>query len=198
MNLDIIVVASRRKKALVLDHLKDIPHKVSYTPDYGLPLNFQPEVVGLVQNHVGALRCLKGHQDAIKLCDKENVLILEDDAVPNVDDWFRIVLDSIHLLDKFEIVSLHGRNFERSLFENYEEVRSGNHFLFIPNKTQNIQVHGSLAYLINRRNFDKVLSFDYNGTTMDYLLVNYFSFCLLERSPFNHDRSEGSLIDVGI
>ena len=198
MNLDVIVVASHHKKALVLDHLQDVPHKVNYTPDYDLPPDFQSEVIGLVRNHVGALRCLRGHQDAIKLCDTENVLILEDDAVPNTNEWQDIVSDSIHLLDNFEVVSLHGRNFDRSSFENYEEIRPGNSFLHVPNKIQNIQVCGSLAYLLNRRSFDKMQSIIYNGMPMDLLLVNHFSFCLIEKSPFNHDRSEGSLIDVGI
>lgn len=200
MNFEIVVVASHRKKALVLPHLKNFPHKVSYSTDYDLPENFEPEVTGLVQpclqHHTNTYRCFRGHQDAIRLCDKENVLVFEDDAVPNTDDWFNIVSDSIPLLDTFEMISFHGRNYDRSLYERHWSVRPGNDFIFIPERKGTVFVCGALAYLLNRRVFEKVLSYQYNGMPIDILLVSTLSFCLLEKSPFNHDRSEGSLIDV--
>jgi hypothetical protein len=200
MNFEIVVVASSRKKALVLQYLKDYPHKVSYTPDYNLPEDFEPEVKGLVQpchqHHTNTYRCFRGHQNAIKLCTKENVLVFEDDAVPNTDDWINIVSDSVPLLDTFEMVSFHGRNYDRSLYENYIEIRPGNNFISIPKKIGAVFVCGALAYLLNRRTFEKVLSYQYNGMPIDILLVSDLSFCLLEKSPFKHDRSEGSLIDV--
>lgn len=195
MDLDIIIVASHHRKALILEHLKDIPYKISYTPDYILPSNFKPEIKHLVRNHVGAFRCLRGHQEAIKMCNKDVALILEDDAVPKVSDWYSIVLDSISLLNTFEIVSLHGRNFDKSLYKVYKEIRSENNFLYIPEKKGFIFVCGSLSYLIHKKSFDKLLNIQYNGIPMDILLVNSFSFCLIEKSPFNHNRSQGSLID---
>ena len=50
--------------------------------------------------------------------------------------------------------------------------------------------------MLNRRIFENVLSWNYVGDPIDTLLVNALNFCLLEKSPFNHDRSEGSLLDV--
>jgi len=198
MNLDIIVVANHHRKALILDHLNGITHRVSYTNDYVLPESFKPEVLGLVQPwcHLGVLRCFKGHQDAIRMCDKDNVLLFEDDAVPNNPDWINIVADSISLLNTFEMVSFHGRCYDRSLYKEFKEIRPGNNFLYIPNKQGRICVHGALAYMLNRRIFEKVLSWNYVGDPIDTLLVNALNFCLLEKSPFNHDRSEGSLLDV--
>lgn len=198
MNPDIVVVANRHRKALILNYLKGVPHKVSYTLDYSLPKDFKPEVTGLVQPHchLGHIRCFKGHQDAIRMCDKENVLIFEDDAVPNTADWYSIVLDSIHLLDSFEMVSFHGRAYTRALYEKFEEIRPENNFLYIPNKTGRVCMHGALAYMLNKKSFDKILSCAYVGEPIDVLLVNNLSFCLLEKSPFIHDRSEGSLLDV--
>ena len=201
-NTDIVVVASHRKKALVLEYLKDVPHKVNYTPDYPLSEDFEPEIPGFVQpchqHHVNTYRCFRGHQDAVKLCDKENVLIFEDDAVPNVGDWLGIVAESTPLLNTFEMVSFHGRNYDRALYENHSEIRPGNNFMCIPavKKQETTFVCGALAYLLNRRVFERVLSYRYNGIPIDILLYSTLSFCLLEKSPFNHDRSEGSLIDV--
>ena len=198
MNLDVVIVANHHRKAFILDYLENIPHKVSYTIDYTLPENFEPEIPGLVQPncHTGAYRCFKGHQDAIKMCGKENVLILEDDAVPNVGDWYNIVQDSISLLDNFEIVSLHGRGFDRKLYTNFTEIRPNNNFIYILKKEESVWVCATLAYLINKRSFDKMLSYNYIGKPLDILLYNEFSFCLLEHSPFDHNRSQGSLVDT--
>lgn len=194
MNFDIIIVANHKRKALILDYLKDVYHKVSYTPDYELPVDFNPAVVGRVLNHVGAYRCFKGHQDAIKLCEKENVFIFEDDAVPNIPNWLDIVQDSVSYLNKFELVSLHGRDFYKSLFDNYKEIRPGNNFLILKEKKGVPFICGALAYLVNRKSFEQILSWNYNGMPIDLLLYYKFNFCLLEKSPFNHDRSQGTLI----
>lgn len=195
MNFEIVVVASRKRRALILDHLKNIPHKVSYTPDYDLPEDFNPTVVGRVLNHIGAYRCFKGHQDAIELSEKENVLIFEDDAVPNIPDWLDVIQDSISYLNKFELVSFHGRAFYRLLYDNYREIRPGNNFLVLKKKEGVPFICGALAYLVNKKSFEQILSWTYNGMPIDLLLYDKLNFCLLEKSPFDHDRSQGSLID---
>ena len=193
--MEIVVVANRHRKPLVEKHLLGFKHIISYTKDYNLPADFKPETIKYVYNHTGAYRCFKGHQDAIRFCREENVLVLEDDAVPKIKDWYNIVMDSVHLLNSFEIVSLHGRNRQEELYKIYEEIRPGNNFLYIPKKKGPTWVQGSLAYLINKRSFGKLLGYVYNGTPVDILLVNYFSFCLIEKSPFKHDRSQGTLIE---
>ena len=98
--------------------------KISYTPDYPLPKGYKPNPVNFrSQNELGAYRCFKGHQDAIKMIEGDHALIIEDDAVPNVDNWLEIAEKADNLLSNNEqlnpedsiepeIVSLHGRRIE--------------------------------------------------------------------------------------
>ena len=197
MNFDIIVVTNHHREALILEYLKDIPHKKSYTPDYELPEKFKPDVVGFVQEHchTGAYRCFRGHQDAIKLCEHDNALILEDDAVPNTPDWLDIVKESVECLDEFELVSLHGRGFNRQSFVECKKIRPGNNMLTMRTKGGAPFICGSLAYMLNRKMFSRILDHRYNGLPMDLFLYSKFDFCLLEKSPFDHDRRYGSLVD---
>jgi hypothetical protein len=200
MDFEIVVVANHHRKALILDHLKDVPHTVSYSLDYNLPDDFKVEDPGWVQPtipcHTGVYRCFRGHQDAIKKCTSDNILLFEDDAVPNTSDWLQIVQDSLEYLQNFEMVSLHGRDYYKVLFCNYKEIRPGNNFLIMPTKDKPPFICGALAYLLNRKSFEQVLSWNYIGMPIDILLYYKLNFCLLEKSPFNHDRSQGSLIDV--
>ena len=115
---------------------------------------------------------------------------MEDDAVPNNDNWFQKVFHAIPLLDKFEIVSFHGRQFNRELFE---EVKNWSEYI----KPNNFPVWmvAALAYMVKRKNIEKYLEYKYNGLPWDILLYQQHNFCILEKSVFDHNRSEGSLID---
>jgi hypothetical protein len=53
---------------------------------------------------------------------------------------------------------------------------------------------GSLAYLIRRDAMDKFLNTEYFGMGVDLFIANYFTFCVIETSPFDHDRRMGSLM----
>ena len=192
MDFDIVVVASHRRRPLVTEFLCGIPHKVSYTPEYILPEDFKSTEVGLVANHIGPYRCFKGHQDAIRLAEKDAVLVFEDDAVPNKTTWLTEVQNSLSLLDHFDIVSFHGRDYERVLFESVQNVPG---FIQPINKTERTWVVAALAYLVGRKSYEKLLACEYNGTPWDILLYWGYHFCLMEKSPFDHCRSEGSLID---
>ena len=191
MKLEIIAVASHKRKALLIPYLKDTPHKIFYTKDYDLPDGFKPDdnMVGVVLNHTGAYRCFKGHQDALSIAEGDNILILEDDAVPNCEDWFQRVLDAIPLLDSFEVVSFHGRQrihpFE--IVPNYPE--------YIKPISSPIWMVATLAYMIKKENVSKYLEYKYYGKPWDVLIYQHHSFCVLEKTIFDHDRSEGSLID---
>ncbi len=194
MDFDIIVVSSKNRKALVVDYLKEIPHQVSITPNYDLPKNFKPKTQTLVQNHLGAYRCFRGHQDALRMSRKENILILEDDAVPivsNQKDMLSNLYEGIELLSHFDMVSFHGRQFK---FSHFKVVVGNSKFLqpalFEP------WVVAALAYMVNRRSIKKLMSYKYDGTPWDILLYRKFYYCLMKESIFLHDRQEGSLIDV--
>ena len=191
-NFDIVIVTSAKRKPLITEHLVGLGAIISVTSDYELSPNWQPKFGGLVGNHLGAYRCFRGHQDAIAKSTKDAVLVFEDDAVPNKQAWLKVVNDSVKLLAEFEMVSLHGRNFLPEIFD-----AVNNDFIKPKNKGSEWIV-AALAYLISRRIIDKLMKYEYNGMPWDLLLYRELNYCLIKNSPFNHDRTEGSLIDRGL
>ena len=191
MKLEIIAIVCPKRTPLLIPYLKGTPHKVLYTKDYALPEGFQPDanMVGVVLNHVGAYRCYKGHQDGMAIAEGDAVLMLEDDAVPNVDNWFQKVEDAIPLLDSFEVVSFHGRQ-RIHPFEPVPDYPE-----FIKPAHSPIWMVATLAYMVKKENIPKYLEYKYNGKPWDILMYQEHSFCVMENSIFEHDRSEGSLID---
>lgn len=199
----IYVVATRKRPAIILDALKmaEVPHHVCWTTDYKLEEGWKPlpEYGSLVQNQVGALRCWRGHQDALKFFRDETpqvdtALILEDDAWPNCTVWPLVCVKACSLLDEFEAVSLHGRSFRRIDFD--ERPMDGlSQKVLVPQAQGQTWVQGSLAYLIRRDAVDRWINDNYNGYPSDIYLCNRFKFALVDPSPFDHDRRAGSLID---
>jgi len=190
-NYDIVVVTSAKRKPLITQYLDDLDAIISVTPDYELNPHFKPMVGGLVQNHIGAWRCFRGHQDAIAKSTKDAILVFEDDAIPNREDWLKVVSDSVELLTRFEMVSFHGRNFILEIFDAVNDD-------FVKPKNRGSEwIVAALAYLIPRRVVNKLLSYKYDGTPWDLLLYRELNYCVMEKSAFNHDRTAGSLIDHG-
>jgi len=196
-SFEIVVVTSPNRNSLLLPRIKHLNPIVSVTPNYDLPAGFNPSVKGLTYNHLGTYRCFKGHQDAITKAkdSKYNyALIFEDDAIPNKQDWDVIVEDSVSLLERkqFDLVSFHGRQHDLKCFDC--------HTLYIEYQmifpaAKNLWIVAALAYLIPREQYDKLLAFEYDGTPWDIVLYRNFKYCLMEPSCFNHDRSQGSLVD---
>jgi len=195
MDFDIAVVASNRRKALIIDYLQNIQYKINFTPDYSLPENFQPKVIGLVQPscHIGAYRCLRGHQDAISLFDgTKNMLIFEDDAVPNINSWIDICRVANQLTKQFEYVSIHSRQFD----ENQYEKKNIENIEYLVPKTNAAWAVATLAYIITPEAGKKIKTWEYNGCPLDVLIYKQMNYCIVNPSPFNHNMSQGSLIDV--
>ena len=192
MNLEIIVVANHKRKPLIIPFLSGKPYKIHYAEDYKLPENFKPAdgMAGLVTNHTGTYRCFRGHQDALSIAEGDNILILEDDAVPNNDEWFQKVIKAIPLLDSFEVVSFHGRQ-RIQPFANVSGYRDYLKPILFP-----VWMVAALAYMIKKKNVPKYLEYKYNGRPWDILIYQDLSFCVLEKSIFDHNLSEGSLIDI--
>jgi len=190
--VDIIVVANRKRKPLVVFHLTGLNYKVSYSEDHNLPEEFKSEWIGLVMPtcHLGHMRCFKGHQKALSEIVNDCALILEDDAIPNTGIWIQKIYDAIALLQRFEIVSFHGRSYQEELFrpviENPEYLEPINPPVWIV---------AALAYLVKKETAEKLLQHQYNGKPWDVLLYQHYSYCVLKNSIFNHDRSEGSLLE---
>lgn len=203
--IDIIVLANKHRKPLVEEYLDKIPHKTSLTPDYNLPNDFKPTPRSdplFISNHTGALRCYNGHIDALKLTTEDIVLVLEDDAIPNCPNWLEIVHKSIDMLNKFEIVSLHGRSI--SGIKN-RIIKNGLEFLELePIEVKHEQtgkkghlkyILGSLAYLIHKRDINKIIDSKYDGFPFDFKISNDMKFCVIKNSPFDHNRSQPSLVE---
>ena len=190
-NFDIVVVTSAKRKPLITQYLGGLDAIVSVTPNYELNPHFKPKVGGLVQNHVGAWRCFRGHQDAITKSTKGAILVFEDDAVPNREDWLKVVSDAVKLLETFEMVSFHGRQFIPEIFE------AVNTDFIKPKNKGSEWIVAALAYLIPRRVVEKLVQHEYDGTPWDLFLYRRLNYCLMKKSVFNHNRTEGSLIDHG-
>lgn len=187
-DFDIIAVTSPKRKALVRPYLNLEKEVISITPNYELPVDFKPAVGGLTHNHLGTYRCFKGHQLAISKVIKDYALILEDDAVPNHGMWRSIVGEALPLLDMFDLISFHGRQYDINAFE----LVKGSIVKPIAGKPW---IVAALAYAVRRESYEKLLAFQYNGTPWDLVLYDNFNYCLMSDSPFDHDRSEGSLVD---
>jgi hypothetical protein len=199
MNFDIVVVSNTHRKSLISPYLDklNVKYHTVFTPDYNLEPDFQVknEYKKLVANHLGAYRCLRGHQLALQHSTKELTLVFEDDAVPNREDWLKYIQTFIHHFNDenwLECISLHGRMFDRKHFTS----TSNNKEILYPIGTPFIVA--GLAYFINKSGKEKVLNHKYDGLPLDLLLYWKLNYILVDPSPFDHDRSEGSLIDVGI
>lgn len=195
MDLDIIVIANTHRKALIVDYLKSIPHKLVLTPDINLPQDWKPEVAGMACNQVGAYRCWTGHQMGCNMVTSDFALILEDDAVPNTNNWLDICSKSVAALQEYDTVSLHLR--EMILDEgNYNQVSFNSLNFLTPNKNRgDMWGCGSLAYLVTRQMAQTLTSIPYNGYPMDMFLLNRTKTCIIINSPFDHDRQFGSLVE---
>lgn len=201
----IYVVATRKRPAIVLEALNtaQAPFHTCWTTDYKLEEGWKPDPAygSLVQNQVGALRCWRGHQDALKFFRDQTptidaALVLEDDAWPNCPEWPSVVAASTLLLTEFEAVSLHGRSFREIDFDARQFPTQGTpRKVLVPQVQGQTWVQGSLAYLIRRDAVDRWINDSYVGYPSDIYLCNRFKFALVHPSPFNHDRRAGSLID---
>lgn len=194
MDYEITVVANPHRKPLITSFLTSIPHHVSITPDFDLPQDFQPaeQYTSFVGNQTGAYRCFRGHQEALKLTKADWVLVFEDDAVPNREDWFDVAIKSGECLKSLEVCSLHNRQYDVKDFH----VFYSHGFSYYQRVKEKQWAVGSLAYWIRRDAINRFLTKTYVGLPMDLYLIWRTSFALLDPSPFNHDISQGSLIDT--
>jgi len=199
-SLEIIIVGNKRKEIITTEFLKDVPHRVFYTFDYDLPKDFKIKSEFLKyksssQFVLGAYRCFRGHQDAINSMEKDYALIFEDDAIVDNDSWIDVLDSAISLMDRFDIVSLHGRGFDYSKFD----VVNKGIYKFYHKKSfvreNESWVLGALAYIVKKSTKEKIGREVYEGNPMDLYIANNFDFCFLDPSPFVHDRRKGSLIE---
>ena len=203
--LDIVVVANRHRTPLIARHLSGHRYTLSYTKDYRLPSGYSPHPVCrwlLRGSESGPLRCYRGHIDALRLASRDAILVFEDDAVPNRPDWMAVVRRAAALLRNWDVVLLHARD-----VGTVDRVWTSVDLTFYTLGTSTLSRNGatcslrfalgtSLAYLIRGTAARRLLRRPFDGYPIDLLLVNFFRVAILKDSPFDHDRSQGSLTET--
>jgi len=199
ISIELVVVACRKRPAIILPFLENIPHRIHWTTDYELPEGWTiaqeySSYLRHQKQYVGHLRCFRGHADALKDVKSTVALVIEDDAVPNRDDWVKVVAQASKYMERYDVISLHGRQFHPEHFEIEPQPLGVNFLKPLPGGQRWVQ--GSLAYLIRTDAASKLISHEYNGYPIDIFLCNEFEkFGLINPSPFDHGHSR-SLIDV--
>lgn len=198
---EIVTICNNHRKPIIEEYLKDISHTTLISTDYDLPKDWKPHpayehLVKHMRGWQGHLRCNYGHRDALLKTTADRILVIEDDARPNTKDWLKIITPAVKLLDKHEIVSIHGREFDERIFNISVFDKKNNINLYTPKDSITYRrVLGSLSYFIKRSDISRITENMFNGLTQDLLISNCFNFCLLNPSVLDHDRSQGSLID---
>lgn len=199
--LDIVVVSSVRRPPVVTEHLKrkELDYKVFTTPDYPVPDERDWPWDWMNKLTPGAWRCFRGHQEALKLSTKPYTLVFEDDAIPH-RDWYETAVDSMYLLNFFEVVSLHGR----MIRPGSERFTYGTKTFIVPavyhyrrgeNETMSRWCCGSLAYIVGPKVRQRIIDSEYDGFPMDILIADRYKFCVLDPSPIEHP-TVGSLVNT--
>ena len=192
--MNVIVVGNTHRQALINGHLKNryiryIQHNCA---DYNLPEGWVDQHK-LIFNPTGCYRAFRGHQDALAHV-QTSALVFEDDAVPATLLWPRVALTAFSYLDEFDWISLHGREYDPSSLQVVADL--GFNFKLLT--SDNLPgIRGCcMAYWIKKSTADRYREALFDGMPCDWFLWQNFKVALVDPSPFKHDRSQGSLIDV--
>ena len=174
-DIDILVLATPHRRIITAEGLTEHPHIIHYSTDYNLPEEFAvADEYMQWSSHkfsLGHYRSFRGWQDALAKCTQPYILGFEDDAVPNRQDWWNVVLKSVEMLKEFEIVSLHGRRVNFKDFQSKEH--KGLRFYHKKAGVEWIKVNGSpLAWLLKKETVEKFRSFEFRGCPTDQHLAN--------------------------
>jgi hypothetical protein len=211
-DLDVFVIAHHSRPAIITDYLKDIPHTVHWNPDYDWEpgLNLNKALLSMAWNPLNMYRAFKGHVDVTRASKKPYLLVLEDDARPNRDDWFDIVLESGDLLKEVEVVSYHGRECDPrdldhikypSLKDRIVKHKDEELCFSKPQPMHNDDfgrtwcLGSCMAYLIRHDAKHKMYDHKYNGLPIDFIVPQFFDFLVMRKTCFIHDRQHGTLMN---
>lgn len=198
ISIELVVVACRKRPAIVLPYLESVPHRVHWTTDYELPEGWviNPAYSSYIRHqkqYVGHLRCFRGHADALRNVQASVALVIEDDAVPNRQDWVQVVAEASRMMEDYDVISLHGRAVDPAAFDIVDQPRGVK--FYKPKEGGKRWVQGSLAYMIRKDAAHKLIDHEYDGYPIDIFLCNeYQKFGLIHPSPFDHGHAR-SLID---
>mgnify|MGYP003575507891 CR=1 FL=1 len=183
--MNTLVIGNVHPPQLITGYISYLNPIVSLTPDYAY-------------HCIGHYRCFTGHTNALTAyMTDETALVFEDDAVPDSrHDWKRSIeaANALVLEERFEIVCLHGRGFDYQKFRKME----AHGFSWLIPTTEDRWVLGTLCYVISRKAAEKWIKEDFwlHGTNIDlFVWSNRFNFCMIDPTPFIHDRSQGSILE---
>lgn len=129
-------------------------------------------------------------------------LFFEDDAVPNTVDYKKIVNECVANMGDLAVFNTYGRLFDLRRFRVLKRI--GNRRVYVLKdgvaKTEEGGYHcvlGSLAYLMTRDAANHFSKLPWSGWPIDQEIPDSFigSFAFLDPSPWDHDRSQGSLVE---
>jgi len=181
-----------------------------YNPPRGT--TFQPPYNRALDHKLTAhYRVFLGHRDMAYrfLCEHPEApyaLMMEDDGVPNCADFVSAIADSLNyaIRNSLPTLCLHARSIRPRLFTPSGKIPDRTVFKLNPQtrRTPNIMggthhLYGfTLAYLISRAVANSFTEGPaWTGIPVDCYLPDTYGTELLQPSPFNHDRSQGSLVD---
>lgn len=199
--LDIFILTNKKKKCLTEQYLSNINYQIYKNQDWDLPSNFKPrgkakKLRDVIEHQLGQFRCYRGHQEILKRAKKDYILVFEDDAIPNENNWQKLIEDALELLDKYDVVSLHARKPKRPwLVESRIKHKNKQYVkIKVDQKSGFAWALGSLCYLISKNKAQKIINEPYKGVPMDLYLYTYYNTIIMYPSCFNHDCSNGTLI----
>lgn len=192
-DIDIIVLGTVHRPLSVLACLSGIPHKILVNEDH-LPANYDWPLYndGILAKacRLGAFRCFRGHQEALKMVTKRYVLMLEDDAIPR--EGLKEVIQACKKLlrKKYQLVSLFSGDFSDG--NPPDELVDGLRF-FEPRFRENFGVKwatGSVAYFTTY-GVAKAIAYDeFNGLPMDIYLHNRYKTCIIDAADGGFDHND--------
>ena len=191
--MNIIVVGNTHRQPLVNAHLASYSFVQHNCEDYALPQGWVDRYE-VIPNRVGAYRAFRGHQDALGYVH-DTSLVFEDDAVPVTYLWPNVALWAFSFLDHFDWISLHGREYNLKEFTKIGDL-SGHYGLYTNKGITHIN-GCCMAYWMKKRTADVFRTAEFDGLPCDWLMWERFNVAIVHPSPFRHDRSQGSLIDIG-
>ena len=212
LKMPVFVVGCDRRDPLVLPFLYDQTHTLHQGADIfpGEGITLEPQYENAL-NLVAHYRVFRIHQAICRRfletkSESKFALILEDDAVPNLPDWPSLVNRAMLHLNGTGVLSLHGRQFRRDNFK--ETGKVGQFSILRLNESERENPRGkhrmggyhhvygaTLAYLISQVGARIFSELPWTGRPVDVVLADDLDFLLLDPSPFNHDRRQGSLVD---
>jgi len=205
-SFEILVLGTRHRPILTGECLEGVDHRVVINEDDPLarPRRRHPSLRRIRNlKPLGVYRCYRGHQRVLERSEADHVLVFEDDAVPNRKDWLEVAHRARELLDRFEVVCLHGRRLKPEHLATSHSLGELRFWELAPRKLRRgpfapraaVCKGCTLAYLIRRDAAQRLARREWDGLPVDWVLPNEFRFCVLEASPFDHDRRHGSLVE---